>query len=382
MNLASMLASLTPVLVPGEFVFCSFAGAAYGEHHYLEPIASFAESEGLTLVVPRSNADAANLTYESVFCCLTLSVHSSLDAVGLTAAFASKLTEHGISANVLAGYYHDHIFVQRGQVSRAVAALGELRDTAAASTAPTPTGQVHVGVDGCPGGWFFVRECDGECKFGVVPDVAALTADLPPTARVFIDIPIGLRDDSGEARGCDTAARALLGFPRASSVFPAPIRAVLSAANYAEANATSKALAGKGLSAQAFGLVPKIREVDIWMAQRPGASPRPREVHPELSFCALNGGVPMVHAKKTPEGFAERMALLGQRLPQAPAVVDEALERYRRKEVARDDIVDALVVLVTAMLPDRELSTAPVSPARDSTGLAMEIVYPTISQPL
>jgi hypothetical protein len=110
----------------GEYVFCTFPKARYGDHSNLEPIAAITETEGLTLVVPKMNADREGLAYESVFRGITLTVHSSLHAVGLTAAFANKLAEHGISANVLAGFYHDHIFVPLQCGKRAFEALNEL----------------------------------------------------------------------------------------------------------------------------------------------------------------------------------------------------------------------------------------------------------------
>ncbi len=125
-DLQTLLASMSPVLLDGEFVFCTFADACYGDHANLQPIASIMESEGLTLVIPRAKADGLALRYDSVFCGITLKIHSSLDAVGLTAAFATKLSERGISANVVAGYFHDHIFVQQAFALRAMSALNEL----------------------------------------------------------------------------------------------------------------------------------------------------------------------------------------------------------------------------------------------------------------
>jgi hypothetical protein len=125
-NLAKLLSSMSPQLVAGEFVFCTFENAYYGDHSGLQPIASFSESEGLTLVIAKTTADLQQIHYESVFRCITLKVHSSLDAVGLTAAFAAKLAQHGISANVIAGYYHDHIFVRRELAHKAIEALKEL----------------------------------------------------------------------------------------------------------------------------------------------------------------------------------------------------------------------------------------------------------------
>ena len=126
-KLEKLLASMSPTLIEGEFVFCSFKNARYGDYVNMQPIAAISEKEGLSLVIPRSIADQQNIEYDSLFRGITLEVHSSLDAVGLTAAFASKLAEHGISANVVAGFYHDHIFVQSRYATQAMAALREMR---------------------------------------------------------------------------------------------------------------------------------------------------------------------------------------------------------------------------------------------------------------
>ena len=125
-SLKKLLLSLSPKLIEGEYVFCSFQNGRYGDYSILEPIASFSEEEGLTLIVPKQKADNQSLSYDSTFKCISLTVNSSLDAVGLTAAFSSKLTEHGISANVIAGYYHDHIFVQSEHADKAIDAINEL----------------------------------------------------------------------------------------------------------------------------------------------------------------------------------------------------------------------------------------------------------------
>lgn len=124
-DLVKLLTNMSPELTDEEFVFCTFHGGRYGEYTDLEPIAAISESEGLTLVIPKVIADNRKLDYEFVFKCITLRVHSSLDAIGLTAAFSGKLTEHGISANVIAGYYHDHVFVQSEYAERAIEAFKE-----------------------------------------------------------------------------------------------------------------------------------------------------------------------------------------------------------------------------------------------------------------
>ena len=122
-DLGRLLATLSPELTPQEYVFVTFADAHYGDHGVLQPLASMQEDEGLSLIVPRTKADAHQVTYQDVFRCITLKVHSSLAAVGLTAAFARVLTAQGISANVVAGFHHDHIFVPPNQADEAMQAL-------------------------------------------------------------------------------------------------------------------------------------------------------------------------------------------------------------------------------------------------------------------
>ncbi|MEH6455812.1 MAG: ACT domain-containing protein [Cocleimonas sp.] len=122
-NLNKLLSSMSPKLLDDEYVFCSVENGQYGDFIDLSPLATYMEAEGLTLVITKDNADKSELEYESVFKCITLLIHSSLEAVGLTAAVSTKLAENGISANVVAAYYHDHIFVQSVKAELALEAL-------------------------------------------------------------------------------------------------------------------------------------------------------------------------------------------------------------------------------------------------------------------
>lgn len=109
-NLDILLKSIQPTLRDDEYVFCS-VNHEDNDYLNLKPICTFIEDEGLTLILSRNQADTAELTYTSVFRMITLSVHSSLEAVGFLAAITSKLAEHGISVNPVSAYYHDHLFV-------------------------------------------------------------------------------------------------------------------------------------------------------------------------------------------------------------------------------------------------------------------------------
>ena len=125
-DLDTLLALLQPSLLPGDFVFCTAANLKYGDFAELQPLASYQEEEGLTLVLAKQSADVAGLAYDAVFKCITLMVHSSLEAVGLTAAVSGKLAANGISANVIAAYHHEHVFVPKNKAQLALQLLTEL----------------------------------------------------------------------------------------------------------------------------------------------------------------------------------------------------------------------------------------------------------------
>jgi len=125
-DLSVLLADMRPELQPGSYVFVTLADGRYGDGAEYEPIASCYEREGLSLVVPKARADANGLAYDGVFRLISLVVHSSLSAVGLTAAIAARLTAEQISANVVAGHFHDHLFVPESRAGDAIAALQSL----------------------------------------------------------------------------------------------------------------------------------------------------------------------------------------------------------------------------------------------------------------
>ena len=123
-NLTTLLRSMQPVLQEGRYVFCTLP-----EPVSLAPgqvLGSFREPEGMTVIVDQEVADTLHLSYTYVAAWLTLQVHSSLAAVGLTAAVAHALAAEHISCNVVAAYYHDHLFVDQTDATRALAILQDL----------------------------------------------------------------------------------------------------------------------------------------------------------------------------------------------------------------------------------------------------------------
>jgi predicted RNase H-like nuclease len=209
-----------------------------------------------------------------------------------------------------------------------------------------------LGVDGARGGWvgaLVVGQTVTWLWLRGVDDVLAVDADV-----IGIDMPVGL--PASGRRGCDLAAKALLGraHPR---VFLTPPRAVLAETSYAAAGAVHRRLVdGKGLSRQTWNLLAKVREVDAR-----ADDPRLVEVHPELSFAELAGGV--LPPKRTAAGRADRVAALRTWLPSLGEVP------------AGDDAPDALAVAWSAA---RWLAgtarTLPAAPPRDASGRPMRIV--------
>jgi predicted RNase H-like nuclease len=196
------------------------------------------------------------------------------------------------------------------------------------------------------------------------PVVAELRAGRMVCAG--IDIPIGLADK--EPRPCDVAARRALG-PRRSSVFPAPVRAVLDADSYADACALSRRACGKGISKQLYNILDKIRTVDA--LQTPRLQDQLFEMSPELSFAQLTGR-PMRANKRTAEGrAARRQALTGAAAlgETVSGMLDEPLPAGAK----RDDVIDALIGAWTARRRAAGLHMR-LGGDVDARGLRMEIL--------
>ena len=234
--------------------------------------------------------------------------------------------------------------------------------------------QLLAGVDGCSGGWLCITKdfASGTIGSAVYSDAVALIHQKPQPFIIAVDIPIGLTDLG--PRQCDKLARQLLGEPRRRSVFPAPIRSALSARTRLEAEALTREADGRGVGAQAWGLYEKIRDIDSILRDNPTLQNTVREVHPELSFMAWNGGEAIAAGKKTFEGMTVRLSLVKSNFGK------EAYRMTREGHppgiVSDDDINDAFAALWTAeRIHTGTAVVIPDSPETDSFGLRMEMWY-------
>jgi predicted RNase H-like nuclease len=228
-----------------------------------------------------------------------------------------------------------------------------------------------AGADGYKSAWCVVLLDleTGEMRSRIVPAFANLL-DLPERPIVVtVDIPIGLPEFTPPCgRACEREARRVLG-RRASSVFSAVGRVPLRTLSRLEAHQASKASGGIGIGAQAWDLAVKLREADE--AMTPAAQETLCEVHPEVSFWAMNGFVPMSHNKKSTEGASERVdCVVRGGLPR------EFVGRLPEFKVGRDDFLDACAALWTARrIAEGKACRLPRHVDLDARGLDMAIWF-------
>ena len=228
----------------------------------------------------------------------------------------------------------------------------------------------YVGVDGCRAGWFAVTlSGPNQSSFELFDTIGTLWSQHKKAERILIDVPIGLPEQG--QRACDTAARRVLR-GRRNSVFSVPVRPAIYASAYAEANEINRRINRKKLSKQLWNITPKIREVDSLLRNKEEARSAFYESHPEVVFWGMVGN-PMQHNKKTRAGLTERLETLERFRPGISDVYEEALSQYRRRDVSRDDVVDALVLAVAAY--SGNLLSLPETPETDALDLPMRIVY-------
>lgn len=235
-------------------------------------------------------------------------------------------------------------------------------------------GKTHkcVGIDGTKGGWLAACIKADAVSIQLYRTIHELCAEYSDADSILIDIPIGLPESDTDIRPDNMLRNHLKG--KASSVFNTPCRQAVYAADYEGANATNKAVMGKGLSKQSFAICEKIEEVDAFLQSNTAWKNRLVESHPEYGFAILNVGAPVLESKKEQAGASARICLLRPHI----ADLDGLLTKVSGDAAVKnrlDDILDALCLAVIGELGmTHGFCTLPDLPPTDSKGLKMQIV--------
>ena len=224
-----------------------------------------------------------------------------------------------------------------------------------------------IGIDGCKSGWFSVWENqDKSIHSSVFSNLNELKNFFKNESQLIVGIDMPVILSEVIPRQADQLARKLLS-KKASSVFTAPTPEMLDQPNYEKASLVSKKLFGKSMSLQSWYLFPKIKDVQTMIHHE---DMQIYEIHPELSFRAMNNEQVILESKKSHEGFAIRNSLLAMHFKNF--IFEEIRHQYARKDVMDNDILDALAVLWSAKrIKSNQASFLPQSPEKPN----MQIVY-------
>jgi 8-oxo-dGTP diphosphatase len=206
-----------------------------------------------------------------------------------------------------------------------------------------------LGVDGCPKGWFMIKYKDDNYTFGVYENIQELIDENRDSGRILIDMPIGLSSKSHK-RTIDVLLRKELK-GRSSTVFNAPCREAVYKIDPDESKQKNLMIEGKSLSIQSLSLREKIRQIDEYLQKTSREKIEIIESHPELCFKYLNTNHEILQTKKsTKKGIDQRLTILKKYEPRIEQIFKNILMATKRKEVRKDDVVDALCLCIVNRL--------------------------------
>ena len=231
---------------------------------------------------------------------------------------------------------------------------------------------LYIGVDGCRGGWIAAVLDHGDMRLRKYDDLSSLIEEYPAFDAFLIDMAIGLRNSTKEIRPDDEAKKEL--GPRASTVFPIPSRDAVYAVGEENQKLANIRTLGKSLAKQSIAIIPKIKELDIFLNDHPEYKNKILESHPEVDFARLNGAV-LISRKQEEPGPSQRINVLSEFLDKK-----ELFGMYDKAKELRcnqDDLIDAICLAVTgALYAHGEYETIPAEPEEDEKGLLMQLIVP------
>lgn len=232
---------------------------------------------------------------------------------------------------------------------------------------------LSVGIDGCKGRWLAVALSDMGHEVKLFDRIDQVCEYYKHADSILLDMPIGLSEHIQDIRPDSALRKKLKG--KSSSVFNTPCRQAVYEGDYINASTLNLGIVGSKLSRQSFAIMPKIREVDVFLQTNPEWKNRLLESHPEYCFANLNRGDPILENKHTAEGTAKRLAVLERYYPDSHAVVQLFNSSYPALVKRTDDLLDAFAqALVGAIGLESGFHSIPETPSLDNQGLIMQIV--------
>jgi 8-oxo-dGTP diphosphatase len=231
---------------------------------------------------------------------------------------------------------------------------------------------IVAGIDGCKKGWIMIKSSNGNYSFGVYKNIFDMVADNEDLDRVLIDMPIGLSSKKNQ-RTVERKLRIELK-NRASTVFNPPCREAVYQKDYDSARLKNIKIEGKSLSIQSYNITNKIKELDVLLAVNHKFEII--ESHPELCFKYLNNGEVVLTKKSKKNGLEERKNILFRYDKKLKYLFNLAENNSLRKDVARDDIADAICLCLVNKLGNKnDLSFIEDDYKVDEKGIKMRIAY-------
>jgi len=233
---------------------------------------------------------------------------------------------------------------------------------------------MFVGIDGYIDGW-----CCCVLENGIKIELHKTLQDLYKKIGInnltLIDMPIGLSSLNIE-RKIDFKLRSYLPKNKKSSVFTAPCRKAVLSSNYDSAKKINQIITKRSISIQSWNICKKIKELDEFLRLPKSNKVLIKESHPEYCFINLNNNNPLIHSKKTKEGFLERLSILKRHEKNIEPIIEKTLENFKKEKVKKDDILDAIALALTSKYwkynGSRIISQ---NPKNDEMGIPFEIYY-------
>ena len=233
---------------------------------------------------------------------------------------------------------------------------------------------MFVGIDGYKEGW-----CCCIIHDGIKVELHKTLTDLYKKIRfnnlTLIDMPIGLSSVNIE-RKIDFKLRTYLPKNKKSSVFTAPCRKAVLSSNYNSAKKTNLITTKKSISIQSWNISKKIKELDEFLSMPKKNKVLIKESHPEFCFINLNNNNPLIHSKKTKEGYLERLSILYRNEKNIEPIIEKTLENFKKEKVKKDDILDSIALALTSKnWRNNGSRIINQNPKKDEMGIPFEIYY-------